>query len=68
MTNNNILPQGNFINNVAQNLNTVRLRINKGVMSGNIIDGNIDTAAEFIPCDNSLIFVCLENSQYIPLL
>ena len=68
MTNNNIFPDNNFISSSTENVNLVKLKINKGKITGNIIDGNIDTSTGVIPCDNSLIFVCVDNCQYIPLL
>lgn len=68
MTNNNIFPQNNFINSTTENVNLIKLSINKGIIRGNIIDGSIDTTVGVVPCGESLIFVCIDNSQYIPLL
>jgi len=68
MTNNNIFPANNFLTNSTQNINIVRLKINKGIVTGNIIDNPIDTSVGAVSCENSLIFVCVDNCQYIPLL
>ena len=67
MTNNNTHSRNNIINNVAVASNKIKLSMYKGVLSGNIIEGEI---VEETDCDlpNALVFSCADNSEYITLL
>lgn len=63
----NIQKTDTFINTARSN-QKILLRLKDNTLSGNIIDEPIVIIPPPVPCDPGLIFVCSDNSQYLPLI
>lgn len=66
MTNNNIHSKSDTISNITRTTNKIKLKINGGVLTGNIIS---DPLFLIPTCQSeTLDFSCDNNSQYVPII